>query len=52
MTVALFTEGLLCNDDDMKKENRKILMLDNNCTAYNNIPHLENIKIHFLLWSY
>jgi len=32
----------------MKKANRKILMFVDNCTAHNNIPNLENIKIHFL----
>ena len=48
MTGVLFTEWLLCIDVDMKKANRKILMFVDNCTAHNNIPHLENIKIHFL----
>lgn len=33
MTVALFTEWLLCIDADMKKANCKILMLVDNCTA-------------------
>lgn len=48
MTGVLFTEWLLCIDVDMKKANRKILMFVDNCTTHNNIPHFENIKIHFL----
>jgi len=48
MTGVLFTEWLLCIDVDMKKANRKILMFVDDCTAHNNIPHLENIRIHFL----
>lgn len=32
----------------MKKAIRKILMFVDNCIAHNNIPHFQNIKIHFL----
>lgn len=49
MTNVLFTELLLNIDLDMKKPNRKILMFVDNCTAHNNIPHLESIKLKFLL---
>jgi len=48
MIGVLFTEWLLCINADMKKANRKILIFVDNCTAHNNIPHIENIKIHSL----
>lgn len=48
MTIELFKEWLLDLNNDMMKQNRKILLLIDNCTAHNKIPELTNVSVQFL----
>ena len=48
MTADLFAKWLLGFDRKMRSEKRKILLFIDNCTAHNNLPHLENIRIEYL----
>lgn len=47
MTSEFFKDWLLQLNHDMATRNRKILLFIDNCTAHNDIPPLENIRIEF-----
>lgn len=47
MTSDLFTEELLQWDTELKKKNRKIILLVDNCPAHPNVP-LNQIKLVFM----
>lgn len=48
MASKLFAKWLLRINNKMKKENRKILMMIDNCSAHNSIPEMEDVKVKFL----
>lgn len=48
MNSTVFGQWLLKLDKQMKKEKRKILLFIDNCTAHNDIPELDAIKVQFL----
>lgn len=47
MTSEIFEEWLLKVDKIFCKQNRKILLFVDNCTAHNCIPLMENVKVVF-----
>jgi len=47
MTTELFNEWLFSLNEDMKKQERKILLFLDNCTVHNNPPTLINIELQF-----
>lgn len=48
MTNDLFKNYLLKFDKDMIKQNRKIILFIDNCSAHNDLPSLKNINVKFL----
>lgn len=48
ITTELFSEWLRMVDSDMSKQNRKILMFVDNCSAHTRVPHLANVRVEFL----
>lgn len=48
MNSVVFAQWLLKLDNQMKKEKRKIILFIDNCTAHNDIPKLNAIKVQFL----
>jgi len=47
MTSLLFKDWLLQLNREMASQNRKILLFVDNCTAHNDIPSLDHIKVDF-----
>jgi DDE superfamily endonuclease len=47
MTAELFRDWLLKLDATMIRNNRKIALLMDNCSAHNNMPNLKNVKCIF-----
>lgn len=48
MTSGIFEEWVDSVNDQMKKENRKILLIVDNCPAHPEIEDLSNVKLEFL----
>lgn len=48
MTKDLFNEWLMQVDARMKRAERRILLLIDNCPAHNMLPHLERIQVGYL----
>lgn len=48
MMNDLFKKYLLKFDDDMIKQNRKIILFIDNCSAHNDLPSLKHINAKFL----
>lgn len=47
MTQGFFNEWLINFDKDMQKQKRKILLLIDNCTAHNEPPILNHIRVEY-----
>lgn len=47
MTGELFAKWLLKLDKKFHRQNRTVLLFIDNCTAHNNIPLLQNVKVLF-----
>ncbi|XP_054713680.1 tigger transposable element-derived protein 6-like [Uloborus diversus] len=47
MTQSLFNDWLPNFDKDMKKQNRKVLLLIDNCTAHNDLPNLDFVRAEY-----
>jgi hypothetical protein len=47
MTQIIFNDWLIDFDKEMKKKNRKILLLIDNCTPHNEPPKLDNIRVEY-----
>ena len=47
MTADIFEDWLLKLDKTYHKQNRKILLFIDNCTAHNSIPLMDNVKVIF-----
>lgn len=48
MTSEVFHEWLKLLNNDMARQNRKILLFIDNCTAHNNTSNLSHVKVEFL----
>lgn len=48
MTSKLFEDWVMSVNEDMKKDNRSILLIVDNCPAHPEMPGLSNITLRFL----
>ena len=49
MTSDIFADWLKKVNTEMKVQKRKIVLFVDNCTAHNNMPDLDNVKLLYLL---
>lgn len=47
MTREIFSNWLRKFNKDMKKQNKKVLLLIDNCTAHNELPKLDFVRVKF-----
>lgn len=47
MTGELFEDWLLKLDKTYRKQNRKIILFIDNCSAHNSIPLMDNVEVIF-----